>query len=130
MNTTICLHQPVYYGVININIDHRTIGSIDIWRCGSCKKKFCEEKQLGIEYISDLIGMPKINNTEKWAISICKLQTGKHKWKLITITKDNILKHECLDSKILELKITDFHIIDNEHYSILVDDYINKVIEI
>ena len=51
-DTESCNHQPVYFGVVNINIDERTIGSVDVWRCVLCKKRFCEEKQLGIEELA------------------------------------------------------------------------------
>ena len=71
--------QITYYGVVNINIDERTIGSVDVWRCGVCKKYFCEEKQLGIEELTDVVGMPKIDSDAKWAVNICKLQQGKYK---------------------------------------------------
>ena len=29
IDTETCKHQPVYFGAININIDERTIGSVD-----------------------------------------------------------------------------------------------------
>jgi len=54
VDTETCKHQPVYFGAVNININERTIGSVDVWRCGVCKKRFCEEKQLGIESIADI----------------------------------------------------------------------------
>ena len=38
--------QITYLCVVNINIDEKTIGSVDVWRCASCKKQFCEEKHL------------------------------------------------------------------------------------
>ena len=105
-----CNHQPVYFGVININIDERTIGSVDVWRCGTCKKRFCEEKQLGIESLSDIVGMPPIGEDEKWVVSVCKLQKGKDKWKLIKLKENSTLKHECLDERIVELPVKDFQI--------------------
>ena len=87
MESETCNHQPVYFGVVNINIDERTIGSVDVWRCSVCKKSFCEEKQLGIEAIADIVGMPPINADEKWAVTVCKLQKGKDKWKLSKIKR-------------------------------------------
>jgi len=125
-----CKHQPVYYGVVNINVDERTIGSVDVWRCGVCKKRFCEEKQLGIEAIADIVGMPKIDPDEKWAVSVCKLQKGKEKWKLIKIKENSEIKHECLDENIMSLKTKDFKIDDDQHWSFLIDDNVNKAVEI
>ncbi len=125
-----CKHQPVYFGVININIDEKTIGSVDVWRCGLCKKRFCEEKQLGIEAITYIVGMPPLEDDEKWAVSVCKLQKGKDKWKLIKLKENSSIKHECLDEKIIELLVQDFKIQDDKHWSFLVDDNVNRAVEI
>ena len=35
----------VYFGVININQNVKTIGAIDIWRSAITKELFCEEKR-------------------------------------------------------------------------------------
>ena len=43
-NTESCQHKPVYLGVVNINIDERTIGSVDVWRCVHCKKRFPKQE--------------------------------------------------------------------------------------
>jgi hypothetical protein len=130
IDTETCKHQPVYYGVININIDEKTIGSVDVWRCGACKTRFCEEKQLGIEELSDLVGMPKIDPDAKWAVTVCKLQQGKYKWKLVKIKENGEIKHECLDEQVIPLQIKDFKVDDDKHWSFLIDDNINKVVEI
>ncbi len=130
IDTETCKHQPVYYGVININIDEKTIGSVDVWRCGACKKRFCEEKQLGIEEIADLVGMPKIDSDAKWAVTVCKLQQGKYKWKLVRLKENSEIKHECLDEQIILLQVKDFKVEDDKHWSFLIDDNINKAVEI
>lgn len=125
-----CNHQPVYFAAVNININERTIGSVDVWRCGVCKKKFCEEKQLGIETLTEIVGMPKIGPDEKWAVSVCKLQKGKDKWRLVKLKENSEVKHECLEEKIIALKIKDFKIEDNNHWSFLVEDHLNRAVEI
>ncbi len=130
MESETCNHQPVYFGVININIDEKTIGSVDIWRCGVCKKKFCEEKQLGIEAIAEVVGMPPINSDEKWAVTVCKLQKGKDKWKLVKLKENSDINHECLEEKIIPLKVKNFQIDDDKHWSFLIDDKVNKAVEI
>lgn len=125
-----CNHQPVYFAAVNININERTIGSVDVWRCGVCKKKFCEEKQLGIETLTEIVGMPKIEPDEKWAVSICKLQKGKDKWRLVKLKENTEIKHECLEERIIALKTKDFKIEDNNHWSFLVEDHLNRAVEI
>ena len=122
--------QITYYGVVNLNIDERTIGSVDVWRCGVCKKQFCEEKQLGIEELAEVVGMPKIDPDAKWAVSVCKLQQGKYKWKLVKLKENSTIQHECLDEKVISLKSENFKIEDEQHWSFLIEDNVNKAIEI
>ena len=122
--------QITYYGVVNLNIDERTIGSVDVWRCGVCKKQFCEEKQLGIEELAEVVGMPKIDLDAKWAVSVCKLQQGKYKWKLVKLKENGTIQHECLDEKVISLKSENFKIEDDQHWSFLIEDNVNKAIEI
>ena len=122
--------QITYYGVVNLNIDERTIGSVDVWRCGVCKKQFCEEKQLGIEELAEVVGMPKIDSDAKWAVNVCKLQQGKYKWKLVKLKENGTIQHECLDEKVIPLKSENFKIEDEQHWSFLIEDNVNKAIEI
>jgi len=130
IDTETCKHQPVYFGAVNINIDEHTIGSVDVWRCGVCKKKFCEEKQLGIEELADLVGMPKIDADAKWGVSVCKLQQGKYKWKLVKLKENGEIKHECLDEQVVPLKVNNFKIEDDKHWSFLIEDHVNTSVEI
>ena len=125
-----CKHQPIYFGVVNINIDERTIGSVDVWRCAVCKKRFCEEKQLGIEELSDLVGMPKIDFDAKWAVTVCKLQQGKYKWRLVKLKENSEIKHECLDENVISLNVKDYKVDNENHWSFLIDDNVNKAVEI
>jgi len=122
--------QVIYLAPVNINIDERTIGSVDVWRCASCKRKFCEEKQLGIDSITDIVGMPRIEDGEKWGVIVSKLQKGKDKWKLVRLKQNGIIKYETVDEKILDLKIEDYKIVDDYHSSFLIEDHLNKAVEI
>jgi len=130
VNPETCKHQPVFFGVVNLNISEKTIGTVDVWRCGVCKKRFCEEKQLGIEAIAEVVGMPSISPDEKWVVTVCKLQKGKYKWKLVKLKENSELKHECLDEHIISLKVNNYQIEDKNHWSFLVDDNVNKAVEI
>jgi hypothetical protein len=130
VDTETCKHEITYYGVTNVNIDSRTIGSVDIWRCAICKKRFCEEKQLGIDSIVDYVGMPKIDPDEKWAILVRKLFKGKNRWKLVRLKQNGTLKVENPDDKVIEIPIQDFKVNDPQHTSFLIDDNVNKAIEI
>lgn len=130
IDTETCNHQIVYFGVTNINISERTIGSVDVWRCAICKKKFCEEKQLGIESIVDYVGMPKIDPDEKWAVLVRKLFKGKERWNLVRLKQDGTIKVENPDDKVVELQVKNYQVDDPNHTSFLIDDHVNKAIEI
>ena len=125
-----CNHQIVYFGVTNINYEKRTIGSVDIWRCVICKKHFCEEKQLGIESIVDYVGMPKISSDQKWSVLVCNLKKHKEKWKLVKLKKDDEIQHECIGEKVTMLKVVDFKVNDEKHWNFLIENSVNKVVEI
>ena len=122
--------QITYLAPVNINVEERTIGSVDVWRCASCKKSFCEEKQLGIESITDIVGMPRIEDDEKWGVIVSKLQKGKDKWKLVKLKETGILKFETADEQVIDLKIDNYTIVDDFHTSFLVLDHIHKAVEI
>ena len=122
--------QVTYLAPVNINIDEKTFGSVDVWRCASCKKKFCEEKQLGIDSITDIVARPRIEDGEKWGVIVSKLQKGKDKWKLVRLKQNGIIKYETADEKILDLKIEDYKIVDDYHSSFLIEDHLNRAVEI
>ena len=122
--------QITYNAPVNINIEERTVGSVDVWRCGSCKRSFCEEKQLGIESITDIVGMPRIDDNEKWVVVVSKLQKGKDKWRLVKLKESGVLKFETADEQIIDLKIKDYKIVDDFHSSFLVLDHLHTAVEI
>ena len=120
----------VYFGVININVDEKTIGSIDVWRDAITKQVFCEEKQLGIDSITDVVGMPKIESDEKWAIITNKLYKGKDRWALARLKENGIIKIENPDEQIITLNVKNYCIEDDNYSSVLVMDHVNTAIEI
>ena len=127
-----CCNNPqiTYLAPVNINIDERTIGSVDVWRCAACMKTFSEEKTLGIDSITDIVGMPRIEDDEKWGVIVSKLQKGKDKWKLVKLKQNGIIKFETADEKLIDLKIEDYKIVDDFHSSFLVLDHIHTAVEI
>ena len=127
-----CCENPqiTYNAPVNINVEERTIGSVDVWRCASCKRSFCEEKQLDIDSITDIVGMPRIEDDEKWAVVVSKLQKGKDKWKLIKLKESGILKFETADEHLIDLKIENYKIADDFHSSFLVLDHLHRAVEI
>jgi hypothetical protein len=124
--------KVVYFGVININENGRTVGAIDIWRSVITKELFCEEKRLGILEIADNIGMPKIDKDKKWAVAINKKQVGKDKWKLIKIIREGTFKFTNVDDAetTVEVDVKEYRIRDVNWWNFLVENNLNRSIEI
>ena len=121
----------VYFGVVNINENGKNIGAIDIWRSALTKELFCEEKRLGIIDIADYIGMPKIDKGYKWAIAVNKNRLGKDRWKLIKILKDGKFSfYDTDDETIIVSNVKNYHLDDHDWWSFLVENNINRSIEI
>jgi hypothetical protein len=120
----------VYFGVININENQKTIGAVDIWRSAITKELFCEEKRLGILDIVEFIGMPKIEEGKKWAVAISRKIDGKNRWKLIKLMNHGKLQFLDPEDKTVMVTIEDFRIIDPEWWSFLVEKNVNRSIEI
>jgi hypothetical protein len=120
----------VYFGVININENQKTIGAVDIWRSAVTRELFCEEKRLGILDIVEFIGMPKIEEGKKWAVAISRKIDGKNRWKLIKLMNHGKLEFLDSEDKTVTVTIEDFRIIDPEWWSFLVEKNVNRSIEI
>ena len=74
--------------------------------------------------------MPEIKPDEKVAVAVSKLQKGKDKWKLVKLPENGTIKFETIDEKILDLPVENYTNKDNNHWSFLVEDNVNKAIEI
>lgn len=126
----------VYFGVININENGRTIGAVDIWRNVITKELFCEEKRLGILEIADYIGMPKIGKDQRWAVAISRKKTGRNRWKLLKLIEKGKFKFMNPDddeensSSGLEVMVDGYNIVDTEWWSFLVEKNINRTVEV
>jgi len=129
--STIPENKVVYFGVININENNKTIGAIDIWRNVINKKIYCEEKRLGILEIVDYIGMPAIAQGQEWAVAINRNRIGKERWKLIKIIKSG--KYSFIDTDDetpVNVNVSDYKIVDDIWWCFLVAKNVNRSIEI
>jgi hypothetical protein len=129
--STIPENKVVYFGVININENNRTIGAVDIWRNVIDKKLYCEEKRLGILEIVDYIGMPSIPDDQEWAVAVNRNRVGKDRWKLLGVIKDGTLSFlDTDDETSVEVQVSDYKIVDDNWWSFLVSKNVNRSIEI
>ncbi len=124
-----CKHKITYFGVTNLIYKGRTIGAIDMWRCLICKKIFAEAKKLGVLDLAPEVGMPTIDDSERWGVLVCKLNDIKDRWELVKVKENDIITHKCLD-QVIELQINNFNIDDNKHWLFKPEDYINKEVNI
>ncbi len=121
----------VYFGVININEEGKNIGAIDVWRSVLTKDLFCEEKRLGILDIAEDIGMPKIEKGKKWAVAVNRNRIGKERWKLIKILREGMFKFfDTDDETVINTMVKNYRIIDNDWWNFLVENNINRSMEI
>ena len=74
--------------------------------------------------------MPTISLEQKWSVLLCNLKKHKEKWKLVKLRKDDEIQHECMDEKVIKLKVNDFKIQDEKHWNFLIENSVNKAVEI
>lgn len=121
----------VYLGVININENGKTIGAVDIWRSVLTKEVFCEEKRLGVLEISEYIGMPRLEPDQQWAVVINRRRSGKDRWKLIKIIRQGDFTFIDNDDETkIPVKVMNYQVIDEEWWSFLVSDKINRTVDV
>jgi hypothetical protein len=123
--------KVVYFGVINVNEDGRTIGAVDIWRSLITKELFCEEKRLGVLEIADYLGMPKIDKDKKWAVAISRKREGRDRWRLVKlINQGNFNFTDTDDESIIEVDVKAYKVVDSQWWSFLVEKNVNRTVDI
>jgi hypothetical protein len=121
----------VYLGVININENSKTIGAVDIWRSVLTREVFCEEKRLGVLEISENIGMPRLEPDQQWAVVISRRRSGKDRWKLVKIIKQGDFTFIDNDDETkIPVKVMNYQVIDEEWWSFLVSDKVNRTVDV
>ena len=121
----------VYLGVININENSKTIGAVDIWRSVLTKEVFCEEKRLGVLEISENIGMPRLEPDQQWAVVISRRRSGKDRWKLVKIIKQGDFTFIDNDDETkIPVKVMDYQVVDEEWWSFLVSEKVNRTVDV
>ena len=121
----------VYLGVININENSKTIGAVDIWRSVLTKEVFCEEKRLGVLEISENIGMPRLEPNQQWAVVISRRRSGKDRWKLVKIIKQGDFTFIDNDDETkIPVKVMNYRVVDEEWWSFLVSDKVNRTVDV
>jgi len=122
--------KVVYFGVININENGRTLGSVDVWRSLLTKEMFCEEKRLGILEIVDYIGMPRKSEAEKWAVAVSRKRKGHLRWRLVKLKANGAFSFADADDKSVQVCVQSYKISDPEWWSFLVEEHVNRNVDV
>jgi len=122
--------KVVYFGVLNINENQKTIGAVDVWRSVITKDLFCEEKRLGILDIVEFIGMPRIEEGKKWAVAVSRKIKGRDRWKLVKLISHGKFQFSDAEDRTVTVEVNDYRIIDPEWWSFLVEKNVNRNMEI
>jgi hypothetical protein len=95
------------------------------------KEVFCEEKRLGVLEISENIGMPRLEPNQQWAVVINRKRSGKDRWKLIKIIKQGDFTFIDNDDETkIPVKVMNYQVIDEEWWSFLVSDKVNRTVDV
>ena len=122
--------KVVYFGVININENQKTIGAVDVWRSAITNELFCEEKRLGVLDIVEFIGMPSIEQDKKWAVAVSRKIKGRDRWKLVKLVNRGKSQFSDPENKLVTVEVRDYKIVDTEWWSFLIEKNINRNLEI
>ncbi len=125
-------HEIVLFGMVNVNRDNYLQGTVDVWRCRSCKKLFCDDKRYG-EPLKPSVGFEQVPDDEQWAILTCTdikevymMSLGVKPGKTLVHTCKNGAKHEFVVKNDWTIDPDDG---ENVHRLFLVKDHINGTIE-
>jgi hypothetical protein len=125
-------HEIVMVGMINVNRDNYLQGVVDVWRCRSCRRLFCDDKRYG-EPLKPSVGFEEIGEKEQWAILTCTnikevymMSLGVEPGKKIAHTCKSGAQHEFLVRDDWTIAPDDG---ESVHRLFLVKDNLNKNIE-
>ena len=125
-------HEIVFVGMVNVNRDNYLQGVVDVWRCRSCKKLFCDDKRYG-EPLKASVGFESIPDDEEWAVLTCTTLKDVY-MNSLGVRPGKKITHACRDGQVYELVVgNDYSLSPKTSTSIhrlyLVKDNINKNIE-
>ena len=133
-----CKHDPhdvVFYGAMNLNHEGKIAGSLDVWICKSCRDMFFEEKRFTDIKPSTDLGFRGAGDGAKWGVLVCYNKSGLN-WDVLSVKPGKNLEHKCLVESGPQIsmgpswKVANPNSYDITHKVILVEEYINKAVEV
>ena len=125
-------HEIVFIGMININRDNYLQGVVDVWRCRSCKKLFCDDKRYG-EPLKPSVGFETIPDDEEWAVLTCTTQKDV-RMNSLGVKSGKKVTHACRDGQVYEFVVGNDYslspkVVNPIHMLYPVKDHVIKNIE-
>ncbi|MDA4128216.1 MAG: hypothetical protein OK422_01930 [Thaumarchaeota archaeon] len=125
-------HEIVFIGMVNVNRDNYLQGVVDVWRCRSCKKLFCDDKRYD-EPLKASVGFETVPEDEDWAILTCTMPKEVFMMSL-GVKPGKTIEHTCKTGEKHTFVVGSDLQVDSSvkppiHRIYLVKDNINKVIE-
>jgi len=74
--------------------------------------------------------MPKIDKDKKWAVAINRNLKGHLRWRLIKMIEEGRMTFTNADDNPVEVNVKNFKIVDPEWWSFLVEENINRNMEV
>ncbi len=118
--------------MVNVNRDNYLQGVVDVWRCRSCKRLFCDDKRYG-EPLRASVGFEEIGEDEEWAILTCT--TAKEVFMMsLGVKPSKKIEHTCKSGEQNAFVVNNDFAIESSmkppiHRIYLVKDNINRNIE-
>jgi len=94
------------------------------------KKDFVKKNSWELKQLQKLLECLRLTLMRSGASLFVNFKKGKDKWKLVKLKENFEIKHECLDEQIIPLKVKNFQVEDDKHWSFLIDEYRNQAVEI
>lgn len=128
-------HDVVYYGVMNINDRDYLVGSVDVWRCRSCRSIFVDEKRITEAKLPTKLGFDELPTPEhRWTVFVCSDRNGL-RWSLKPLKVGEWFEHICPVGGQMRIEVeSGFKLksedIDVQHTLLLVEEHVNENVDL
>ena len=96
-------HDVVFIGMINVNRDNYLQGVVDVWRCRSCRKLFCDDKRYG-EPLKASVGFENIPDDEEWGVLTCTTRKEVY-MNSLSVKPGKKITHACRGGEVHEFLV-------------------------
>lgn len=126
-------HEFRYYAAVNIDIDNKIVGVVDMWRCVSCRVKSAELRAQGLSSAPSAAGFTNLDGPDmKWVLLVCSSEEVP-KVDLLRCRPGDVLDHDCVE-KVSELIVADNYSLENEndryHRILDLEGYLNENVDV